>query len=238
MLQAIIAGQTDARKLAALSSEQLSASRETLAQALRGKITAHHRFLLKQHLQMIEHLEQTAPEFEAQIEAALEPFRAAVERLITIPGVSATAASAIIAEIGVDMSRFATAGHLRSWAGQCPQLKASAGKIMSRRLRYGDPWLKTVLVQSAWAATRSRPVPEAACSTRPEKGYPCSGGLDPHVRLLFASRSGAVSRPGFSLFRPPRPGSNRSTSRTPNQRARLRSPNSKSRLVKNDYLGN
>jgi transposase len=156
MLKAIVAGQSDARKLAALGSEQLSASRETLTQALHGKVTAHHRFLLKQHLQMIDHLEQTVREFEAQIEAALEPFRAAVERLMTIPGVSATAAHVIIAEIGLDMGRFASAGHLRSWAGLCPQLNESAGKIMSRRLRYGAPWLKTVLVQCAWAATRSK----------------------------------------------------------------------------------
>src|SRR6516164_7958575 len=84
MLRAIIAGQTDARKLAALGSERLSAARETLATALHGKVTAHHRFLLKQHLQMIGHLEQTVSEFEAQIEAALEPFRAAVERPMTI----------------------------------------------------------------------------------------------------------------------------------------------------------
>jgi transposase len=73
MLKAIIAGQTDARTLAALGSERLAASRETLAGALHGKVTAHHRFLLKQHLQMIEHLEKTVSEFEAQIEAALGP---------------------------------------------------------------------------------------------------------------------------------------------------------------------
>jgi len=139
-----------------LGSERLAASRETLAQALHCKVTAHHRFLLKEHLRMIEHLEQTVSEFEAQIEAALEPFRATVERLTTIPGVSATAASVIIAEIGVDMSRFATVAHLRSWAGLCPQLKESAGKVMSRRLRYGAPWLKTVLVQCAWAAIRNK----------------------------------------------------------------------------------
>ena len=65
--------------------------------------------------------------------------------LTKIPGVSATAAHAIIAEIGVDMSRFATVGHLRSWAGLRPQLNESAGKVISRRLRYGGPWLKTVL---------------------------------------------------------------------------------------------
>jgi transposase len=105
---------------------------------------------------MIGHLEQTVTQFEAQIEAALEPFRDAVKRLVTIPGVSTTAAHVIIAEIGVDMSRFATVGHLRSWAGLCPQLNQSAGKVMSRRLRKGAPWLKTLLVQCAWAATRNK----------------------------------------------------------------------------------
>jgi transposase len=155
-LNALIAGESDADKLAALGSERLAAAREVLAQALHGKITPHHRFLRNQHLQMIAHLEQTVTEFEVQIEAALNPFRAAVERLVTIPGVSTTAAHVIIAEIGVDMNRFATVGHLRSWAGLCPQLNASAGKIMSRRLRKGAPWLKTVLVQCAWAATRSK----------------------------------------------------------------------------------
>jgi transposase len=75
---------------------------------------------------------------------------------VTIPGISATAAHVIVAEIGVDMSRFATVAHLRSWAGLCPQLHESAGKIMSRRLRHGAPWLKTVLVQCAWAATRNK----------------------------------------------------------------------------------
>jgi transposase len=86
----------------------------------------------------------------------IAPFRAAVACLVTIPGLSATAAHVIIAEIGVDMSRFATVAHLRSWAGLCPQLNESAGTIMSRRLRHGAPWLKTVLVQFAWAATRNK----------------------------------------------------------------------------------
>jgi len=89
-------------------------------------IAVGNRFLLSQHLQMIEHLEQTVTQFEAQIEAALNPFRAAVGRLVTIPGVSTTAAHVIIAEIGVDTSRFPTVGHLRSWAGLCPQLNESA----------------------------------------------------------------------------------------------------------------
>jgi transposase len=156
MLRAMIRGEGDRQRLAALGSERLAASQETLAEALQGRVTAHHRFLLKQHLAMIEHLEETVGEFEAQIEASLAPFRAGVERLITIPGVSETAAGVIVAEIGVDMSRFPTAGHLLSWAGLCPGLNESAGKVMSRKLRKGAPWLKTALVQSAWAASRSK----------------------------------------------------------------------------------
>jgi transposase len=95
-------------------------------------------------------------EFEAQIESALEPFRAVIERLVTLPGVSATVASVIVAEIGVDMKRFPTVGHLISWAGLCPGLNQSAGRVKSRTLREGAPWLKTVLVQSAWAASRKK----------------------------------------------------------------------------------
>src|SRR5262245_22272501 len=156
MLRAMIAGEQHPDKLAALAGERLAASRETLTEALHGRVTRHHRFLLKQHLDMVEHLEQSVGEFEAQIEAALEPFRPVIDRLVTIPGVSETAASVIVAEIGVDMQRFPTVGHLISWAGLCPGLNQSAGKVKSRTLREGAPWLKTVLVQSAWAASRHK----------------------------------------------------------------------------------
>ena len=156
MLRALSAGETDPVQLAALRDGRLTASHETLVAALHGKVTAHHQFLLSQHLGTIAHLEQRVAAFETQIETVLAPFRTAVECLVTVPGTSATAAHVIIAEIGVDMSRFATAAHLRSWAGLCPQLNESAGKIMSRRLRHGAPWLKTVLVQCAWAATRNK----------------------------------------------------------------------------------
>src|SRR5271169_662146 len=113
MLKALSAGETDPWQLAALRDGRLTASGETLA-ALHGKVTAHHRFLLSQHLGTIAHLEQTVAAFERQIEAMLAPFHATVERLVTIPGISATAAHVIIAEIGVDMSRFTTVGRLRS----------------------------------------------------------------------------------------------------------------------------
>jgi len=84
------------------------------------------------------------------------PYRTAVAHLVTIPGVSTTAAQILVAEIGVDMSRFPSAGHLLSWAGLCPRQDASAGKRRSTRLRKGAPWLKPVLVQGAWAAVRGR----------------------------------------------------------------------------------
>jgi transposase len=156
ILRALVAGEADPKRLAALGSKRLAASPATLAEALQGRVSAHHRCLLGQHLKTLEQLETTVAEFEAQIEAALEPFRAAVERLSSIPGVSTIAAQVIIAEIGCDMSRFPSAAQLRSWAGLCPQLNESAGKILSRKLRKGAPWLKTTLVQCAWAATRNR----------------------------------------------------------------------------------
>ena len=156
MLRAIIAGEQDPQKLAALGSEKLQCSPQALVEALRGKVTAHHRFLLQEHLSILEHLEERVMKFNAQIEAVLAPFREAVERLKTIPGISDTAAQVIVAEAGVDMSRFATGAHLVSWAGLCPGLNESAGKKLSRRLRKGAPWLKTMLVQCAWGATRNQ----------------------------------------------------------------------------------
>jgi len=156
ILKALVAGEADPNRWAELGSKRLAAARATLAEALQGNVTAHHRFLLGQHLKTLAQLETTVAEFEAQIEAALPPLHAAVERLIAIPGVSTIAAHVIIAESGCDMSRFPSAAHLRSWAGLCPQLNESAGKILSRKLRKGAPWLKTTLVQCAWAATRNR----------------------------------------------------------------------------------
>jgi transposase len=156
ILAAVIAGELDPERLAQLGDERLRCSRSELVEALRGRVTEHHRFLLRQHLRMIEELERAVGEFDRRIEAALEPFRDDVERLTAIPGVSTTAAQVILAEIGVDMSRFATVGHLLSWAGLCPRLDESAGKRRSTRVRKGAPWLKTVLVQCAWAASRAK----------------------------------------------------------------------------------
>lgn len=154
ILRALIAGETDVSRLVELTSNRLKASPEQLADALRGRVTDHHRFMLKMHLDQLEHIERAVRDLEARADQL--PFRAAIDLLTTIPGVSDVAARVIVAEIGEDMARFPTAAHLISWAGLCPRLDESAGKRRSNRTRRGDPWLKTVLVQVARSAANKR----------------------------------------------------------------------------------
>src|SRR3954465_8287465 len=156
MLEALVAGQTDPGRLAALAHPRLSATPERLREALRGRATAHHRFLLRLHLDQVDALDAAIARVDREVEERLAPFRAAVELLASIPGVGALAAQVIVAEIGLDMGRFPSAGHLVSWAGLCPRNDESAGKRRSVRLRKGAPRLKTALVQCAWAAGRKR----------------------------------------------------------------------------------
>ena len=156
IIQALIDGETDPAKLAALAHWKVRAPAATLREALRGRIKRHHRFLLRLHLQQIDALDASVVEIDREVEAGLGCFRDAVERLSTIPGVSNLSGQVIISEIGTDMSRFPTAAHLRSWAGLCPRNDESANKRRSTRLRRGAPWLKAMLVQCAWAAIRSK----------------------------------------------------------------------------------
>jgi transposase len=156
ILAALIAGESDPECLASLVRGRLKVKRPALIEALRGRITEHHRFLLKLHLGQIEALDKAREELEQRMGKSLEPMRAKAELLITMPGVSETVAQVILAEIGTDMSRFPTAGHLVSWAGLCPRNDESAGKRRSTRVRPGAPWLKTTLVQAAWAAARTK----------------------------------------------------------------------------------
>jgi transposase len=156
ILEALIAGETEPATLAALAHRRIKAPREKLEEALRGRITAHHRFLLRLHLRQVDALDAAIGDIDREVEADLEPFRAAVRLLSSIPGVGTLGAEVIVAEIGTDMSRFPTAGHLLSWAGLCPRNDESAGKRRSTRLRKGAPWLKATLVQCAWAATHKK----------------------------------------------------------------------------------
>jgi transposase len=154
ILDALIAGETDPVRLAALAHKGVKATQEQLREVLRGRVTEHHRFLLRLHLEQIDRLDVGIADIDERVEANIQPFRDAVELICTAPGVGDLSAEAIIAEIGTDMSRFPSAGHLLSWAGFCPRQDESAGKRRSTRLRHGNPWLKTVLIQCAWAARR------------------------------------------------------------------------------------
>jgi len=156
MIQALIDGQTDPARLAELAYRRIRTAPEILREALRGRVTRHHRFLLALHLKQIDALDEAIAGIDQEVDAHVEPFRAAIAQLKTIPGISDLSACVILAEIGHDMSRFPTQGHLISWAGLCPKNDESAGKRRSSRMRKGAPWLKTTLIQCAWATARKK----------------------------------------------------------------------------------
>ncbi len=138
ILRALIAGETDPEKLVAVTTGRLKAGRDKLLEVLQGRVRASHRFLLKLHLEQIQALEQSISTLDVEVGSLLEPFREQVARLVTIPGVSDVAAQVLLSEIGVDMSRFPTAGHLISWAGLCPRNDESAGKRRSNGHRFAE----------------------------------------------------------------------------------------------------
>jgi transposase len=155
IIEAMIAGESEPLRLARLASKRLKASPEVLAEALRGRVTRHHRFLLRLHLDQIDVLDRALAEIDREVDAGLDPFRPFIDLLTSMPGIAELSARMLIAEIGIDMSRFPTAAHLVSWAGLCPKNDESAGKRRSTRMRKGAPWLKTTLIQCAWAAMKT-----------------------------------------------------------------------------------
>jgi transposase len=156
MLAALLAGLTDPQALAELAKGRLRAKRELLAQALDGRVKPHHRFVLTELLCQIDSLDETIARFDTQIQAISGPFEGAIGLLDTIPGVARPTAEMIVAEIGTDMSRFPSADHLASWAGVAPGNHESAGKRTSGKTRQGNRFLRTVLVQAAHAAARTK----------------------------------------------------------------------------------
>jgi transposase len=156
ILQALIDGQTAPGELAKLAHSSIHASRAQLEASLYGRVTAHHRFLLKLHLDHIDALDAAIAGIDQEVNSNGEPFREAIERLSKIPGLSHHSAGVLVSEIGIDMSRFASEANLISWAGLCPKNDESAGKRRSNRLKKSARWLKTTLIQCAWAATRKK----------------------------------------------------------------------------------
>jgi transposase len=166
MIEAMIAGERNPRKLAGMADHRVKATPKELYDALHGRLTDHHRFLLKLHLGQWDALNASIGVVDCEVEARVARldreeradkarFSDLIDLVVSVPGLSKLSATSILAEIGADMSRFPTAGHLLAWAGLCPGQNESAGKRKNTRLRKGAPWLKTMLVQCAWAAKRA-----------------------------------------------------------------------------------
>ncbi|QCX82851.1 Transposase IS116/IS110/IS902 family protein (plasmid) [Streptomyces sp. YIM 121038] len=156
MLEALIGGTRDPKVPAELAAPNLRTRREVLVEALTGYFTDHHAFLARTMLDQIDEATAMERRLNARIEEHVRPFQRKVELLATIPGASAHTAEVILAEIGADITRFPSAGHLASWAGVCPDNHEFAGKSPSGRTRPGDTWLKGVLSQAALSAIRTK----------------------------------------------------------------------------------
>jgi len=211
MLEALLAGETEPTVLAELARGRLRAKRALLEQALHGRVRAHHRFLIAEHLIQLDSLDEQIGRFDAQISAYLEQlsapplppeppsaadasatagaastpaasetdagaatdaerpsltWNAAIVFADAVPGIGVRLAQDILAETGIDMTRFPSAGHLASWAKVCPGHNESAGKRFSGATGHGNRWLRAKLVQAAWAAVKVRDSYFAACFHR------------------------------------------------------------------------
>ena len=156
MLDALVAGERDPQRLAELAKGAMRKKIPQLREALRGRFSEHHALIVGLALDNIRHLEAGIAKLDARIDEVIAPFSEARDRLDTITGVGKRAAEVIIAEIGADMSRFPTPGHLASWAGMCPGNNITGGKRRSGHTQHGDVWLRDVLTECAWAASHSR----------------------------------------------------------------------------------
>jgi transposase len=155
MLEALIVGTTDPNVLAELARGRLRTKLPALRQALAGRFRPHHAFLVTQLLAHLDHLDELIATVSGQVDTVIAPFAEELARLDALPGVNKRTAEVILAEIGVDMRVFPSAGHLASWAGLCPGNNESAGKHRSGRARKGNRWLRSALTEAALASTRA-----------------------------------------------------------------------------------
>lgn len=156
MLEALLAGESDPEKLATLARGRMRSKRDQLAQALVCKVRPHHCFLITEHLCHIDYLDSAIAHFSEEIAKRFESDQEIIELLDTIPGLSQRSAEILLAEVGTDLTRFASAKHLASWAGMCPGNRESAGKRQSGKTRKGDRWLRQVLIEAAHGAASTK----------------------------------------------------------------------------------
>jgi len=162
MIAGLIAGREDAARLAGKARSRLREEDARLRLAPHGRVTEHHRSRLRQLMAQVPPLEGQVDAHGGRIAEVMSPFASAAARLATIPGIGPRAAEGIVAGLGTDMTVFATAGHLASWAGMCPGNDEGAGRRRSGRTTKGGVWLRTALVRSAWAAGHTKETSLAA----------------------------------------------------------------------------
>jgi len=155
MLEALIAGQRDPAALADLAKRRLRSKIPALTEALTGRFTDHHAFLVRVHLDLIDRHSGAIEEITDRIEVVIEPFQGFRDLICTIPGIGSLTADVVVAETGADMTRFPTAGHLASWAGTSPGHNESAGRVKSSKTRPGNPYLQGALGAAAMACAQN-----------------------------------------------------------------------------------
>ena len=156
MLEALASGSEDVRAMAALAKGRMRPKRPELEEALRGLMGPHQRMLLRSQLTHLDFLEQQIAQLNEEVAARMGPFEEAINQLDGITGVGTRTAQEVLAEIGLDMSRFPSEAHLASWARVCPGNHESAGKRKSGATGRGNRWLRPALVEAARAASRSK----------------------------------------------------------------------------------
>ncbi len=206
MLEALVAGTTEATALAELAKGRLRAKLPQLERALAGRVGPHQRFLVARQLAHIDFLDGQITEVSAEIVERLRPFEAELARLDTIPGVGQRTAESLLAELGTDMSRFPSAAHLASWAGMCPGNHESAGKRSRGKTRQGNPYVRRALVEAAHAAGRTKDTSLAAqyhrlVARRGKKKAAVAVGHSILVRAYYLLRRGtSYQEPGGQYF--------------------------------------
>ena len=156
MIEALVAGISDAESLAQLARGRLRKKLPTLREALEGRVEATHRVLLRQLLTQIDFLQGQIDSLSADIDQLLRPYESLIERLMQITGIGRLAASAILAELGTDMSRFPSAKHLASWAGVAPGNKQSGGKRLKAHANKGNTHLRAILAEVVWVISHTK----------------------------------------------------------------------------------
>jgi transposase len=156
IVEALTRGEKEPAVFAELARGQLKSKKEELRQALAGRVTEHHQFLLRELVDQLRYLEGAIQRASEEIQRRMGPFEGAALIWDWIPGIDRVAAENLVAEIGVNVSQFPTAGHLSSWVGMCPGQNESTGRQHSGKTRKGSPWLGRTLTQAAWAASRTK----------------------------------------------------------------------------------